>query len=136
MVPHMPVLSLIYCLICEISCANTPVILLWYHLSVNGIIICEFTTSKLLYSFNDGVVVHIYCAASKLCNLSDGVVVGQCYCSGYLYVILQLWYSAKLLQLLQPHSRTRTYAHTCQSTQRAIQLRGVLDVCNLYQYRT
>jgi hypothetical protein len=32
----------------------------------------------------------------------------------------------KLLPLPQPHSRARTYAQTCQSTQRATQLRGVL----------
>jgi hypothetical protein len=34
--------------------------------------------------------------------------------------------SVKLLPLPQPHSRARIYAHTCQSTQRATQLRGVL----------
>jgi hypothetical protein len=34
--------------------------------------------------------------------------------------------NGKLLPLLQPQSRTRTYVHTCQSTQRATQPRGVL----------
>jgi hypothetical protein len=33
---------------------------------------------------------------------------------------------AKLLQLLQPHSRTRTYAHTYTSAQRATHLKSVL----------
>jgi hypothetical protein len=75
MVPHVLVLSRRYCLICEISCANTPVKLLWCHIS--GMLICEFTDSKVLYSFNDGVVVQIYCLASKLCYLFNGVVMGQ-----------------------------------------------------------
>jgi hypothetical protein len=36
----------------------------------------------------------------------------------------------KLLPLPQPHLRTRTHAQTCQSTQRATQLRGVLARAN------
>jgi hypothetical protein len=46
--------------------------------------------------------------------------------------ILQvLQWCIKLPPLPQLHSRTRTYAQTCQSTQRATQLRGVL-VCAYY----
>jgi hypothetical protein len=36
----------------------------------------------------------------------------------------------KLLHLPQPHLRTRTHAHTYQSTQRATQIRGVLARAN------
>jgi hypothetical protein len=89
----VPVLSLIDCITCEISCANTPVRLLWCHISGTRIIICEFTASKLLYSFNDGVVVQRYCVASQLCSFFNDVVVGECYYFDYIYVLLQLCYS-------------------------------------------